>query len=201
VKKLGYKLTWRTTCFLRCDSPVWAHTEGNGDYVLFDSLGAPWEIHPCYRDRSAGVLSFELDEELEQLLADLDDVGGPRPFRRPIHTSVAYASEWLGGPFVRRGLVEFYREKRLEHFVRNTPSAELADIESIFGNRKSELAMVDRNGNLFAIFADLHDTVIAPGALVEVEISACRVPIKKLGCVFLCHSLRIVPQSPTDDLI
>jgi hypothetical protein len=199
MKKLGYRLTWPTTCFLGCPAKVWAHTNGDGDFVLLDSLGSPWRIHPCYEIRpivrDGQLCDLELSDQLEQLLANLDAAKRDRSFRRPAHVNVVDPAEWLGGPFVRMGLVEFYREKRLEQFTKNTPAAELARIKRIFGERKSELAIVDRNGNLFSFFADLRDTVISAGDLVEAEIGACRIPIKRLGCVFLCHKLRILPRS------
>lgn len=193
MKKLGYKLTWPTTCF-GCPEQVWAHTNGDGDFVLLDSLGWPWHIHRCYLERpirrDGQLRDGELDR-LEQLLACLDETERESPNPRPAHMTVIDPAEWPRGPFVRKGVVEFYREKRLEHFTRNTSAAVLAQIKRIFGERKSELAIVDRNGNLFPIFADLRDTVISAGDLVEAEIAPCRVPIKKLGCVFLCHKLSV----------
>ncbi len=205
MKKLGYKLTWPTTCFLGCSADVWAHTEGDGDFVLFDSLGSPWPVHPCYEAREQRR-DYDVDiSQLERLLARLDGPGSSNEptyatFSRPTHVTVVDPSEWRGGgPFVKRGVVEFYREKRLEHFTRNAGFSELSQIKRIFGTRVSELGIVDQKGNLFVIFADLRDTVISAGAMVDAEISACRVPVKRLGSVFLCHSLRILPQSRKGD--
>ena len=50
---LGYPLTWKTRCFLGsgCGKTVFAHTNGYGDFVLFDILGSPWPIHECYFER------------------------------------------------------------------------------------------------------------------------------------------------------
>src|SRR5579871_2538363 len=50
---LGYPRTWRTRCFLPggCGLEVFAHTSGNGDFVLFDKLGSPWPVHFCYEHR------------------------------------------------------------------------------------------------------------------------------------------------------
>lgn len=31
-----------------CQEQVYYHTNGNGDSVYFDSLGYPWQIHPCW---------------------------------------------------------------------------------------------------------------------------------------------------------
>ena len=53
MQALGYPLTWPTTCFISggCGSPVFAHTNGHGDFVLFNELGPPWPVHECYSDR------------------------------------------------------------------------------------------------------------------------------------------------------
>ena len=50
---LGYSLSWKTKCFLDggCGKTVFAHTNGHGDFVLFDHLQPPWTIHECYFDR------------------------------------------------------------------------------------------------------------------------------------------------------
>lgn len=51
---LGYSLTWRTRCFIAggCGQEgLFAHTNGYGDFVLFDALGPPWPIHECYSRR------------------------------------------------------------------------------------------------------------------------------------------------------
>lgn len=34
-----------------CHAEVWWHTNGYGDWVLFDALGRPWEVHECWRLR------------------------------------------------------------------------------------------------------------------------------------------------------
>jgi len=57
MKELGYPLTWRTACFIGvgnvgCGATIFAHTNGAGDFVLFDALGDPWPIHRCYLDRA-----------------------------------------------------------------------------------------------------------------------------------------------------
>jgi hypothetical protein len=68
MKILGHPLTWRTTCFIGvgCSAVAFAHTNGAGDFVLFDSLGDPWPIHACYlnRRRQAGsrwTIDFDVE--------------------------------------------------------------------------------------------------------------------------------------------
>ena len=38
-----------------CNDSVFYHTNGNGDSVLFDSLGWPWEVHECWIKYSNGL--------------------------------------------------------------------------------------------------------------------------------------------------
>jgi hypothetical protein len=40
VDRIGYALTYPTTCFI------------TGDFVLLDSLGPPWAVHECYYHRT-----------------------------------------------------------------------------------------------------------------------------------------------------
>lgn len=41
-------LTVRTHCWF-CDSVVYFHRAERGGLVLFDSLGKPWPVHPCWK--------------------------------------------------------------------------------------------------------------------------------------------------------
>jgi len=62
MKEIGYPLTWTTHCFLLngCGAKVFAHTNGGGDFVLFDELGPPWPVRECYLHRIRK--SWALDE-------------------------------------------------------------------------------------------------------------------------------------------
>jgi hypothetical protein len=52
--KLQESKTCLTSCWW-CGDTVFYHTNGNGDSVLFDSLGSPWEVHSCWSDYSNGL--------------------------------------------------------------------------------------------------------------------------------------------------
>jgi hypothetical protein len=60
----GSPTTRRTPCWW-CGEPVFYHTNGNGDSVLFDELGWPWQVHPCWEEhreaRAANVQRFLKD--------------------------------------------------------------------------------------------------------------------------------------------
>lgn len=53
MEALGHSLTWNTTCFIGdgCGATVFGHTNGYGDFVLFDELMPPWPVHDCYLRR------------------------------------------------------------------------------------------------------------------------------------------------------
>ena len=58
------KRTYKTKCW-HCGKDVFFHTNGNGDCVLFDELGHPWPVHPCWArycrtKNSSTVTSFPL---------------------------------------------------------------------------------------------------------------------------------------------
>lgn len=62
INNLDSPLTYPTTCWW-CGTDVFFHTNGNGDAVLFDSLGWPWQIHSCWEDnredRSSAISNIE----------------------------------------------------------------------------------------------------------------------------------------------
>lgn len=49
VRNIPTPLTYPIKCW-ECRQNVFFHTNGNGDVVLFDNLGAPWEVHACWED-------------------------------------------------------------------------------------------------------------------------------------------------------
>lgn len=50
---LGYKKTYPGSC-RDCGDRVFVHTNGYGDWVLFDELGHPWPLHGCFEERTRG---------------------------------------------------------------------------------------------------------------------------------------------------
>lgn len=49
VRDIPTPLTYPTKCRF-CQKNIFFHTNGNGDFVLFDRLGLPWEIHGCWKE-------------------------------------------------------------------------------------------------------------------------------------------------------
>jgi hypothetical protein len=61
-KVIDERKTFKTNCRW-CDAKVFYHTNGNGDSVYFDSLGAPWEVHKCW-------LEYWEEEKTKQKFAE-----------------------------------------------------------------------------------------------------------------------------------
>jgi ribosomal protein S10 len=59
---LGHPLTAQIDCWW-CDETVYLHTDGSGNFVLFDALGWPWSAHGCWgentHERDAVVDRFD----------------------------------------------------------------------------------------------------------------------------------------------
>lgn len=64
-KLLGKSETHLTRCPW-CRQHVYYHTNGNGDCVYFDSIGYPWQIHPCWEEHWKG--SKDRQRVLKKLL-------------------------------------------------------------------------------------------------------------------------------------
>jgi hypothetical protein len=75
MKVLGYPLTWATYCFLdeACGTRVFGHTNGVGDFVMFDELGPPWPVHECYTNRITRRRLTESSED-ESKASAIDDI-------------------------------------------------------------------------------------------------------------------------------
>lgn len=76
-------LTYRTRCWW-CKEPVFFHTNGFGDCVLFDDLGWPWPIHSCWEEHVAA----ERTPAIAKVQADLDAIGFDGRFYRPREQTV-----------------------------------------------------------------------------------------------------------------
>ena len=62
--------TYSQKCFW-CNDFVYHFTHGNGDYVLFDSLGWPWQIHECWEKHclnKKGLLELKILDAKSQLI-------------------------------------------------------------------------------------------------------------------------------------
>lgn len=75
--------TYPTNCWW-CYEPVFYHTNGYGDSVLFDSLGHPWQVHPCWTEHwekeKERRKNFEASNKTRVYMAPLEE---PLILRKP----------------------------------------------------------------------------------------------------------------------
>lgn len=127
MQTLGFPRTWQTLCFINggCGEKVFAHTNGFGDFVLFDNLGWPWPIHECYLDRfcqpASSINSYEIRTDALAEYRKTDEnlpQGIPRTVIKNIRSMVAL--DHIGRPAkLIFGYVQDYVENRVERLVRD----------------------------------------------------------------------------------
>lgn len=79
MERLGHHKTYPTTC-RDCQASIFFHTNGFGDVVLFDVLGPPWSIHPCYQSKVGGQI-IQDSSKYRAYMVDL--YGSPSRFAQP----------------------------------------------------------------------------------------------------------------------
>lgn len=199
MKELGYPLTWPTHCFIResCSKPVWAHTNGFGDFVLFDELGWPWPIHECYVDRFDVEQSFS--RTARTILAsnsreykEIDDRARPsRPAGRDI-SRIEPADRLNDGTFSVVGYVLDYIENRAEKLGRERGNLGQSYLSKILGTRTSQITIITSGFESFTVFADLRNTIVQKRDMIVAQVRGARtIALGRITGIFLCDELTI----------
>ena len=146
---LGYSLTWKTKCFIGpgCGTTVFAHTNGYGDFVLFDKLGWPWPVHDCYfnnfghhvhRSRAAPY-DGAIGRSWDSITPISADANGPRKRYSFVGTVTNIEEGFLG---------------KSEEFRRLSNAAN-AEVKGVLGGRHSLITIVTGDGAEFTAFIDI----------------------------------------------
>lgn len=199
MKRLGYPLTWRTTCFINdgCGEVCFAHTNGFGDFVLLDSLGWPWPIHPCYhfrQVRSGSVTIVEAD--YRTVSVELEDVPTVKQRISPSDITRANPAACPDGVTIEvAGYVQDICERRLDSLLSDIGGLGRQVAMKTFGSARSQLTIITSDYRSFSAFADLSATVLSCKAVVMARIKAIRTPLPRLKFAFLCTDLLVVNRS------
>ena len=210
---IGHPLTYRTTCFIngRCGDAVYAHTNGNGDFVLFNSLGWPWPVHQCFLDRfcasngeraSTPTSDVYTDQELLLELARQNSeykeaVRQASEDRRkiPQRNIQRVAPETCQSKALSVvGFVQSIVEGHAERFIQGARGMGEQVIIRTLGNRLSQITIVDSDFCSYTAFVDLRNVVLSKGATVKAMF--CRTWVLGLNDVFVCDVLDILPIRP-----
>jgi hypothetical protein len=207
MRALGHPATWPTDCFIGCTQQVWAHTNGFGDFVLFDELGWPWPVHDCYLNlaycggsRPSPTSRFTLasatlgDDFLSNVSAECRKLQVPRP---PKHAADDIQrmnpQDWLEAKTFRvSGYVQDYIENRVSALLKGARGIVEQSLLRLLGNRRSQLTVIDQERNSFTFVADLRSTVVSAGSVVSAQIRAVTPLLPKGGCLFLCESIDVL---------
>ena len=166
MKFHGHPVTWETRCFISssCNKTVYAHTNGYGDFVLFDSLGWPWPIHRCYTDR-AGVHVGRFQEK------DLSDIPDPD------WTEVVLVMPDPDGPRNRYGFIGTVTNiekgfvSKSEEF-RGQDRASSEETKKVLRGRTSLITVTTDGGCEFTAFADLKKSTVRFRDTVACDVKA-----------------------------
>lgn len=198
---LGYPATWPTSCFISggCGEGVFAHTNGFGDFVLFDELGPPWPVHECYANRfllsASGRLIVREDRRAEYRGVALSEVPARPRTAQPTITKID-ATEHIGKKhFLAIGYVQDYVERRLDSLLTKTGLLGRQIIERAFGNRKSQLTLVTTDLKSYTVFADLSRTVVQRKDIICARLTAVPVlGLSGVAAVFLADEVLTMPS-------
>src|SRR5215469_11020182 len=170
MQVLGYPATWPTACFIAggCGAQVFAHTNGFGDFVLFDYLGSPWPIHQCFTDRfllsaaapRSPLLVVRADRRAEYTAMQV--LSAP-PLKKisPKDIRAVDPSELIGKPeFPIVGYVQDYLERRADQLAKRMGAFGQQLVYKTLGRNSSQLTIITADLKSYSVFADLTGTVV-----------------------------------------
>jgi hypothetical protein len=206
MRILGHPLTYPTKCYIAggCGANVFAHTQGHGDFVLFDGLGWPWEIHSCYlnlldsdgyQPRRA-VPDAYTDQEWARDLAQRSQAyrAAAREAsldrrRRPIREIVKISPESIRSPVQICGYVQDIVEDAAKALKKSGTLGQQI-VWKALGSRKTQITIIDSDFKSYTGFADVAQIVLGRGSTIVAVMHPTIVGLQK---VFLFEGLDVLP--------
>jgi hypothetical protein len=151
---------------------VWAHTNGDGDFVLFDELGAPWQVHSCYEELFGTPDSPSLDIGDAKVIGFAGELYKSWDSVRPVHASTSGGQKrfsLLGTvTHVDKGFVSKSPD------FRSLPQDSMTEVRRVLQGRTSLMTIVTGDGKEFAAFLDLGHDKVSFRDIVLVDLKAVR---------------------------
>jgi hypothetical protein len=185
MRSLGYPTTWVTNCFINggCGARVFAHTKGQGDFVLLDELGWPWPVHDCYLNRfcpDSAVWKGQpgrLSSSLESLL---EAARGTHEYREVAKKSSALQIDSssrrdisrveprtrMNGTFSVVGYVSDLHPRHSPKVLAGFGGLGQRVADKVIGNRHSQITIITSELQSFSALADLRQVIVAKGDIV-----------------------------------
>jgi len=214
MEVLGYPLTYPTRCFINggCGARVFAHTNGDGDFVLFDALGHPWPIHSCYLELlgdseghappSQAPDAYTNQEwaqqfaRRQQAYSEAARQASRDPNRPPVRDIVKIAPASTQTPVRVCGQVQDIIEKRSVKLLSQAGSLAQQLAARALGSCRTQITIITSDFASYTAFADLEQTVLGRGSTVVAVLQPTYV--LGLGAVFVACDLDVLPTRPTD---
>jgi len=157
MEALGHASTWETHCFLPggCGQQgLFGHTNGFGDFVLFDALGWPWPIHECYQRR------FQLGSETD--VVRIGSTSSIRSVNHHHHHSEDSIFEVIADLEKHRaGISVIGTVTNVEKgFIGKSPlfgnlsTRQKSEIVGTLGGRRSHIVVAAGDGHEYGVFVD-----------------------------------------------
>lgn len=198
MKVLDYPLTWKTTCFIGpgnvgCGAETFAHTNGGGDFVLFDSLGDPWPIHQCYLNRTKlnnndWTKSFEVEiPKPKKIWKNRSDIQG------------ADAALYLSKPtFAVIGYLQDIQRSKRDDRIKKVGNLGAQVVVKALAKYPDQLTIVtgdpDAGLRSFTAYADLRNLQTKSKGMVRAMLRAVSlIPIKGKQVVFIAEGVSDLP--------
>lgn len=204
MQVLGYPLTWPTTCFITqgCNASVYGHTNGYGDFVLFDDLGPPWPIHDCYLNRlvtsTTAATRFTSVRTVNTSNYLIPQIQALSSKNTDIKNIVRVAPEDLLGQDELNiaGYVQDYIERQVDKLSVSFGAFGHRVFMNALGNARSQLTIITNELKSYTIFADLSQTVVQRKDLIMARIrSIPLIGISDHQAVLIATDLLLIHKS------
>ena len=212
---LGHPLTYPTKCFIAggCGADVYAHTQGHGDFVLFDDLGWPWQIHKCYLDLGSydsdpcqpkpkcpapdvytnQEWAQELAQQSQAYKAATQEAALDRR-KRPIQNLARISPDLVPTRIQICGYVQDIVEKQADKLLQKLGALGQQLVRKGLGSRQTQLTILDHNFKSYTGFADVRQIALGRGSTIMAVLHTEH--IVGLGNVFLFAELDLLPIRP-----
>jgi hypothetical protein len=202
MEAIGYPATWRTRCFISggCGKSVFAHTNGYGDFVLFDDLGWPWPVHECFSlrflDKEYGdSQNLRIESGKMTSYGEAKDLNTKKPQRmrmRPADIKKISPSSYLGKNKISIvGYIQDHFKKQAEKEMKKMMALQRNEFVKILGSKLDQITIISSNLESYTTFIDLNNRVIKNKDIVAGTIRPKEIILSPEKKIFLCDELKI----------
>ncbi len=206
MKALGYALTWKTVCFINggCGKKGFAHTNGSGDFVLFDDLGRQWQIHDCCLDRfclksNRYTKTAQIRHEAINEYRHADVQLPIRVTKKPPDTRRIGPTDHLKNPKTNvLGYVKDTVHDHAKRLFKGLGTIGQTQVQATLGHNRSQLTIVTPDYKSYTAYADLQHTRVTKKDMIAARLKAVKVlGVPGTESISVCDVARLVWGNPS----